>query len=173
MSVVRRAKTHVTEIIGKVSEKVSDTATTESRVQAVTINRPRPEVLNFFRDANCLSQVFGDVADVTSTGPDRLRWKFTLDGSDGPEWECVIAAEDDARLRFVDVRQDGNAGIVLDLRDAPQERGTEVIARVSSPAPGALTGALTFKALYRARALLMTGEVPTIRYNPSARDSDR
>ncbi|MCW2552947.1 MAG: putative integral rane protein [Mycobacterium sp.] len=52
-------------------------------------------------------------------------------------------------------------------------RRTEVIARVSSPAPGALTGALTFKALYRARALLMTGEMPTIRYNPSARDSDR
>jgi hypothetical protein len=64
-------------------------------------------------------------------------------------------------------------GIVLEFGDAPQDRGTEVIARVSSPAPGVLTGPLAFKALYRARALLMTGEVPTIKSNPSARDADR
>jgi hypothetical protein len=30
-----------------------------------------------------------------------------------------------------------------------------------------------FKALYRARAILMTGEVPTIKHNPSARASAR
>jgi uncharacterized membrane protein len=173
MNVVESTMGHVKQLVGRVTDKVIDTATSESRVQAITIGRPRHEVLQFFQDPNRLSEVFGDVAEVSSTGPDRLRWKFALDGSNGPEWECVVVAEDDVRVRFVDVNPDGQAGIVLDLRDAPQERGTEVIARVSSPAPGALTGALTFKALYRARALLMTGEVPTIKYNSSARDSDR
>ena len=173
MNVVQRAKEHVTDILEKATEKVLDKTSSESRVQAVTIARPRPEVLSFFQDANSLSQIFGDVAEVTDTGPDRLRWKFTIDGTDGPEWECVVATEDDTKLRFVDVQTHEHAGIVLEFRDAPQERGTEVIARVGSPAPGALTGTLAFKALYRARALLMTGEVPTIRYNPSARDSNR
>jgi uncharacterized membrane protein len=177
MSVVQRAKERVTEIVDKmsetVSEKVLNTVTTESRVQAVTISRPRGEVLALFQDANRLSEVFGDVADVSSTGPDHLRWKFTFDGRDGPEWECVVVAEGDTRLRFSDVDPDRRIGIVLEFRDAPQGRGTEVIARVSSPAPGALTGPLTFKALYRARALVTTGEVPTIEYNPSARHSDR
>jgi uncharacterized membrane protein len=176
MSVVQRAKERVTGIVDKlsdaVSEKVSNTATTESRVQAVTISRPRGEVLALFQDANRLSEIFGDVAEVRPSGPDHLRWKFTFDG-DGPEWECVVATEGDTRLRFSDVDPDRHSGVVLEFRDAPQDRGTEVIARVGSPAPGALTGALTFKALYRARALLTTGEVPTIEYNPSARHSDR
>jgi uncharacterized membrane protein len=166
-------KEPVKQLVDKVAEKVVDGAVADSRLQAVTIAASREDVRTLFQDANRLSEIFGDVADVTSTGPDRLRWKFTLEGSDGPEWECVTVAEDDARLRFVDAKAGEDAGIVLDFRDAPQGRGTEVIARVSSPAPGALTGALAFKALYRARALIMTGEVPTIKHNPGARASER
>ena len=173
MSVVDNAKGHVKQLVDKVAEKVVDTASSDSRIQAVTIACPRADVRSLFQDPNRLSEVFGDVAVVTSTGPARLRWKFTLDDTDAPEWECVIATDDETRVRYVDVNTDGHAGIILDFRDAPQERGTEVIARISSPAPGALTGVLVFKALYRARALLMTGEVPTIKYNASARDSDR
>jgi uncharacterized membrane protein len=173
VNVVIGTKEHVKRLAEKVADKVLDTATTESKVQAVTIGRPRHEVLALFQDPNRLSEVFGDIADVSSTGPQRLRWKFALDGSDLPEWECLVITEGDDRLRFVDADRDSNTGIVIDFRDAPRDRGTEVIARVSSPAPGALSGVLTFKALYRARALVLTGEVPTIKYNPSARDSDR
>jgi uncharacterized membrane protein len=172
MSLVDSARAHVKQLVDKVADKVTDAASTDSRIQAITIARPRPEVLQLFQDPNRLSEVFGDVADVTSTGPARMRWKFVVDGSEGPEWDCVVVTEDETRVRFVDVNP-GQAGIVLEFRDAPQGRGTEVIAKVIGPAPGALTGALAFKALYRARALLMTGEVPTIEYNPSARDSDR
>jgi uncharacterized membrane protein len=180
MSVVESAKAHVKQIVEKVTESVLVAATTESRVQAVTIPRPRLEVMNLFRDAERLSQVLGDVAEVQSVGPDRLRWRFVLDGADGPAWDCVVSVDDESQLRYVDADAanadggtDGSVGLVLQFRDAPQDRGTEVIARVSAPAPGALTGALAFKLLYRARALLVTGEVPTIKYNPSARDSDR
>jgi hypothetical protein len=177
MNVVGAAKRqvrHIAETVTeKLTEKVTDAATTDSRIQAITIARPRSEVAKFFQDGERLSEVFGDAAEVRSTGPGRLRWTFTLYGSDGPDWECVVVVEDDTSVRFVDSNPDRSAGIVLDFRDAPLDRGTEVIARVTSPAPGALSGALTFKALYRARALLMTGEVPTIKHNPSARASDR
>ena len=76
-------------------------------------------------------------------------------------------------LRFIDVQPDSAAHVLLEFRDASRDRGTEIVARVSAPAPGLLTGPLTFKALYRARALLQTGEVPTLHHNSSARASDR
>jgi hypothetical protein len=174
VNVVDSTKEHVKQIVDKVAKKVAEKAPAgvgfDSGVQAVTIGRPRAEVMQFFTDASRLSEVFGDIAEVSSIGPDRMRWKFA---GEGPEWECVVVTEDDARLRFVDVDPNASTGIVLELRDAPRDRGTEVIARVSSPAPGALSGVLTFKVLYRARALVTTGEVPTIRHNPSARASNR
>ena len=173
MNVMETAKERTKHIVEKVTEKVTEKATTDSRTPGITIARPRREVIDLFQDADRLSVAFGDAAEVQQTGPDRLRWTFVIDGNDGPAWDCLVSVEDDARLRFVDVDPGKSAEIVLDFRDAPQDRGTEVIAQVSSPAPGALTGALAFKALYRARALLLTGEVPTIKYNPSARDSDR
>jgi uncharacterized membrane protein len=176
VNVVDSTREHVKQIVDKVAQKVVEKTPAgvsfDSGVQAVTIGRPRAEVMQFFTDANRLSEVFGEIAEVSSTGPDRMRWKFTA-GDGGAEWECVVVTEDDERLRFVDVDPNKNAEITLEFRDAPRDRGTEVIARVSSPAPGALTGVLTFKALYRARALLTTGEVPTLRRNPSARTSNR
>lgn len=173
MSVLHSAKERVRHLVGDITEKVGERVTSESRVQAVTIGRPRSEVVTMLRDADTLSTVFGDVAEVCQTGTDRMSWTFGSDDASGPEWDCVVAAEDDVRLRYVDVNPESDIGVVLEFRDAPQDQGTEVIARVSSPAPGALTGPLVFKALYRARALLMTGEVPTIKFNPSARESAR
>ncbi|MCG7594173.1 hypothetical protein ACXYX3_00300 [Mycobacterium sp. C3-094] len=169
MSVVDKAREQAKHLVTKVTDRVAEVISTDSPVQAVTIGRPRQEVVRVFTDPGLLSVVFGDVADVESVGADRLRFAF---GTDGPAWECVVDVHDD-QVRFVDVHPDGATQMVLMFRDAPGERGTEVIARLSSPGPGTLTGALTFKALYRARALLTTGEVPTIARNPSARPSAR
>lgn len=173
MNVVDTAKQQAKQLAHKVVEKVGEKVTADSRVQAVTIARPRADVLDLFQDPERLSRIFGDIADVTGAGAgaDRLRWTFA--GDDGPVWDCVVSREGDNRLRYVDVNPERAAGLTLDLSDAPQGRGTEVVARVTAPGPGALTGVLTFKALYRARALLQTGEVPTIARNPSARDSSR
>ena len=173
MNVVETAREQVKHLVEKVSEKVSESVSFDSKVQAVTIPRPRRDVVEFFSDPDCLAEIFGDIADVESTGPGRFTWTFVLEGHDGPSWDCVVKQEDDTELSFVDARPNASADIALHFRDAPQDRGTEVIAKISSPAPGALTGLLAFKALYRARALLVTGEIPTIKYNPSARPSDR
>ena len=167
MNVVDTAKEQVKSLVGKVAEKVGE-ATPDSRVQAITIARPRRDVIRLFQDAELLAEVFGDFAEVHSAGDGRLRWTFPIDGS-GPAWDCIIAVDDDTRLRYVDVNPERSTEIILDFRDAPQNRGTEVLAHVSSPAPGAFTGALAFKGLYRARAVLQTGEAPTLKSNPSAR----
>jgi uncharacterized membrane protein len=172
MNVVDTAKDQVKHLAEKVAEKIADTAATDSRTQAVTIARPRADVIRLFQDAELLAEVVGDFAEVHSTGAGRLRWTFLHDGG-GPAWDCVISVDDDTRLRYVDVNPDRTAELSLEFRDAPQDRGTEVLARVSSPAPGPLSGVLAYKLLYRARAVLQTGETPTIKYNPSARDSRR
>jgi uncharacterized membrane protein len=176
MNVVDTAKDrvkHIVEVVTeKVTEKVANATTSDSRTQAITIARPRGDVIRLFQDAELLAEVVGDFAEVHSTGEGRLRWTFPYDGG-GPAWDCAIAVDDDHRLRYVDVNPERTAELALEFRDAPQDRGTEVIARVSSPAPGALTGALAYKALYRARAVLQTGEAPTLKYNPSARKSQR
>jgi uncharacterized membrane protein len=175
MNVVDTAKEqvkHLVEVVtDKVTDKVTDAATTDSRIQAITIGRPRADIVRLFQDAEVLAEVVGDFAEVHSTGKGRLRWTFPFDG--GAAWDCVIVIEDDIRVRFVDVNPERTAELTLDFRDAPNDLGTEVTARVSSPAPGALTGVLAYKLLYRARAVLLTGEAPTIKYNPSARDSQR
>jgi uncharacterized protein YndB with AHSA1/START domain len=172
MNVVDTAKEQVRHLVEKVTEKVGEAATADSRIQAITIARPRQDVIRLFKDAEMLAEVFGDFAEVHSAGAGRLRWTFLFDGG-GPAWDCVIDVDGDTRLRYVDVNPERTAELVLEFRDAPQDRGTEVIARVSSPAPGAFTGALAFKGLYRARAVLQTGEAPTIKHNPSARASRR
>jgi uncharacterized membrane protein len=172
---VDTAKERVQELIEKLTEKVAEKlpeATGDSALQAVTIGRPKNEVIDAFSDPARLSVVLGDVARVESIGSDRLRWTFTATGEEDRDWDCVVSLHGD-RLRFTDARPDSAAGLTLDFRDAPQDRGTEVIARVSAPTPGMLTGLLAFKALYRARALLQTGEVPTLRHNPSARPAAR
>jgi uncharacterized membrane protein len=171
MNVVDTAREQVKHLVEVVTDKVTDAATTESRIQAITIGRPRADVIRLFQDAELLAEVVGDFAEVHSAGEGRLRWTFLFDG--GVAWDCVIVIEDDIRVRFVDVNPDRTAELTLEFRDAPQDRGTEVTARVSSPAPGTLTGPLAYKMLYRARAVLLTGEAPTIKYNPSARDSQR
>jgi hypothetical protein len=153
-------------------EKVTSSGDKWSGPQAITIGRPRETVIEFLQDADSLSQIFGDFATVTEVASDRLRWTFTNQDADEPFWESVVDADVD-RLRYVDVKPDSRFEIVIDIQDALQDRGTELIARISSPAPGLLSGALAFKALYRARALLQTGEIPTITPNPSARNSAR
>jgi hypothetical protein len=42
----------------------------------------------------------------------------------------------------------------------------------SAPAVGAAAGALVIKALYGTKALIETGEVPTLEKNPSARPGE-
>jgi uncharacterized membrane protein len=170
-TVVGTAKEQLRHAAGAVAGRMGH----HEHSQSVTISKDPETVKQLFRDPDRLSQVLGDIAEVQQTGgEDHFRWVFRRRPLDGTSWTSVLIA-DSSRLRFVDADQSGDTSneIVLDFSAAPRGLGTEVTLRVKSPAPALLSGALGFKALYRARALLQTGEIPTIRKNPSARKSAR
>lgn len=53
--------------------------------------------------------------------------------------------------------------------DAPQDLGTEVTLALQLDGPAPAAGAAAHKALRRAKALVETGEIPTLERNPSGR----
>ncbi|PXX59794.1 hypothetical protein DFR70_111178 [Nocardia tenerifensis] len=163
MSYLDKAKEQLTDLAQKV------TGNSDGNSQTVTIARPRAQVEQFWRDPDALSKVFGDLADVRSTSPTSFTWTPHNAADDSPSWQTRLVAEDGS-LRFVDVSSVGKGmELRLTFADAPRDLGTEVTMRVQTPIPDLLTGAATFQALYRARALLQTGEVPSLAHNPSAR----
>ncbi|MEV3901814.1 SRPBCC family protein [Mycobacterium sp. NPDC050551] len=166
MSALDTAKKQAAEVAGKLADQLPQRTATQS----VTISVPLERVRQFWRNPDELSVVLGDVGEVEVTGPDRYRWRLQA-GPVKTTWESRLQ-EDISGVRFAGIDDDRNE-IVVTYREAPRDLGTEVTVHAKSPAPGLLTGALAFKVLYRVRALLQTGEVPTIRSNPSARDSAR
>ena len=173
MSILDSAKDRATHlaagVVSVVSDKMSDkTPAAASNGQTVTINADVVEVEELWRDARRMSVVLGELGDVEYTGPDRYRWKLHA-GPVETTWESRVHSMDGG-LRFTG--EDGNE-ILVSFRPAPNHLGTEVTLKTKTPAPDLLSGALAFKVLYRCRALLQTGEVPTIRNNPSARPSAR
>ncbi|WP_040785160.1 hypothetical protein [Nocardia pneumoniae] len=173
MHYIDKAKEQLTDLVGKVAGSVSHGGNS----QTVTIGRPRTEVEQFWRDPDRLSQVLGGIAEVRSSAPSRYEWILRPGADDSVEWNTTLVEEDDG-LRFVGTtgegdRTRGGPQIQLTFRDAPRGLGTEVTIRARTPIPDILTGAAAFAALYRARALLQTGEMPTIERNPSARASAR
>ncbi|OBH18337.1 hypothetical protein EHH44_00760 [Mycolicibacter terrae] len=163
------AKHQAQVVLGKAVEVLRR----RERPQSLTIAGGLDAAKEFFRDPARLSEVLGDIAEVKQTGAGRFRWEFSGGPASGAGWDSVLV-EDDRRMRFADVDTSrSRSEIVLDFASAPNDMGTEVTLRIKGPMPSLLSGALAFKALYRARALLQAGELPTIRHNPSARRSAR
>jgi uncharacterized membrane protein len=141
----------------------------------LTVARPRAEVEQLWRDPEALSQVLGTVAGVTITAPNRYRWKVSV--PDGHiNWDSKLVETADG-LRFVgaDKRSQDNTTteVSVQLRDAPADLGTEVTLTLRLPAPKVILRGAAFKVLYRARALLQTGELPTLTPTPAARPGNR
>ncbi|OBJ53111.1 hypothetical protein [Mycobacterium sp. 1423905.2] len=164
MSYLDAAKGQVLNVVNKVVELQPQRAA----AQTVTIACPVERVAETWHDPARLSVVLGDIAEVEATGEDRYRWR-TL-GEPNVTWESRLVSFPDG-VEFVGTSDDNE--LTVKYRPAPRDLGTEVTLHVKTPAPGMLTGAAAFKLLYRLRALLQTGEVPTIKSNPSARESAR
>ncbi|MBF6435402.1 hypothetical protein [Nocardia cyriacigeorgica] len=165
MDYIDKAKHQVVDLVGKVVGASGGGVST----QTMTMARPRDEVRRFWRDPDNLSAVLQGIAQVREAGPDRLEWTFEQLGDDALRWETDVVDDAD-ELRFTGEHDEK---IRLRFADAPRDLGTEVTVRTTSPAPGLLTGAAAFTALYRARALLQTGEMPTLEHNPSGRRTEQ
>lgn len=164
MSVIATARDQIVGLVENVVDKLGDQSPPAGTAQTVTVACTVVAAEDFWRDARRLSAVLDDLGHVEFTAPDRYRWHLQAAGHE-VTWESTVSSEP-GTLRFAD---DAGNEIAVSYRSAPRHLGTEMTLRAALPGPGLLRGAVAFALLYRARALLQTGEVPTIARNPSGR----
>lgn len=164
MSVIGMAKDQIVGLVEKLVDTVQDTLPHSAARQSITVSCTVVEAEDLWRDARKLSVILGDVGEVHFSAPDSYRWALHV-GDHELDWHSKVSSGP-GELRFAD---EAGAEIVVGYRTAPHGLGTEMTLRSDLPAPALLTGAVAFSMLYRARALLQTGEVPTISRNPSGR----
>ncbi|WP_432523900.1 hypothetical protein [Kineococcus sp. SYSU DK006] len=159
--------------------------------QTLTIARPPQEVLTACRDPRVLSRLLGDLGRVETGEGDRITFVLSSEGEemsvdtravereDGVEFRRLadpVAGDGDAEVaRPEDDTEGGPTGaagesalLAVRVLPAPRDLGSEVRFELDLPA-----GAVAFTLLYRLRALLQTGEIPTLRPQPAAREEDR
>ncbi|MBS9375294.1 hypothetical protein [Rhodococcus sp. B50] len=157
--------------VGGFVRRAVDRPVDARKPQTVTVAAPRAQVMQFWRDPENLSKVFGDHVRVETVEANRLRWTWDTAGR-STIWDTRVDVTSEG-LAFVGEDDADTPGprVVLAVSDAPRG-GTGMTLRAEVPAPDLVTGAWTFTALYRARALMQTGEIPTLQGSPSARESE-
>lgn len=150
--------------------------------KAVTIQRPRNEVYDFWRDFENLPRFMDHLESVAVRAGGISHWVAKGPAGSTVAWDAeVIADEPDRRIawRSLPGSEIENSGEVR-FADAPGG-GTEVRVELTYRPPAGMVGAAVAKLfgeepdgqiaddLYRLRALLEAGEVPTIDGQPSSR----
>jgi uncharacterized membrane protein len=147
--------------------------------RTVTVNEPPEALSEYWRDAEQLSRIVGEVAEVTREEGNRYRWEVTGPRGRTLLWRTRIMLDRPGEvLRW---RSVGDAPITNEwtvrFRPAPGNRGTEVTLAVDVDPPGGRVGraiarrfvpeSLVWKALQRFKRLAETGEIPTPNSSPS------
>jgi uncharacterized membrane protein len=148
---------------------------------ALTVNRPREEVYNFWRDLSNLPKFMRHLESVTETGDGRSHW--VAKAPIAVEWDAEITTERPGELigwRSVESATVKNAGSVR-FKDAPGGRGTEVHVYFEYQpvaGPAGLAAAKLIKQvtqqqvrmdLGRFKAIIEAGEAPTTEGQTSGR----
>ncbi len=143
--------------------------------RTVTINRPRHDVYEFFRNFQNLPRFMPDIQQIEVLDGVRSRWTVAAPAGKTVDWVSTVtedrpdeiiawASAPDASVR--------NSGRV-EFRDAPAGRGTEVTATIVYHPPAGAVGKLIAKLfqkepriqsrrdLRRFKQLMETGEVST------------
>ncbi|WP_280504955.1 hypothetical protein [Nocardia farcinica] len=166
MHTIDEVKQNVTGLVGRVVGANGR----RSSVQSVTIAAPRARVEQCWRDPVRMSRVLGDLGDVRAVA-DRVDRAFRR-GDEGVVLRTTYVTEPDG-MGYRGQLAGADAELRVRFAPAPGHLGTEVTVWTRSALPGPLTGAAVYKLLYRMRALLQTGELPTLVHNPSARSGAR
>jgi uncharacterized membrane protein len=141
--------------------------------RSVTINRPRAEVYECWRDLDNLPRVIPEIESVTPLGGRIFRW--VIKGPKGVvlEWDAEMTADEPGSLlawRTVEGASVENQGEVR-FADAPPGRGTELRVTLHFNPPAGTVGkavaawlgddpeATVREALRRYKQVLETGEV--------------
>ncbi|MCM0080746.1 DUF2892 domain-containing protein [Geomonas sp. Red32] len=155
-----------------------DTAHSEGGIRlekVLTINRPRQEVYEFWRNFENLPRFMRHLDAVRITGDRTSHWKARGPGGVTVEWDAEMTA--DYPGQQISWHSTGDAGLpnrgLVEFSDAPGDRGTEVKIAIDLYPPGGVAGrtaarlarAVTAQQveedLKRLKQLLETGEVAT------------
>lgn len=161
----------------------ADTSLDADARASVTIGRPAQELHTLWLRPDTQSRIWAHFAKVTTLDGRTAEW--IAHGPAGGEyrWRTEVDETDanDVRWSTRDGADVPNTG-VLAFRAAPGDRGTELHLDVRFDPPGGVVGQaasklfhivpseIVRKALYRFRALALTGEIPTTDPQPAARN---
>lgn len=150
---------------------------------SITIGRPADELRALWSRPDVQTRVWADFAEITALDDRTAEW--VAHGPAGGEyrWRTQVDASgaDELRWSTLEGADVANVG-ELRFRPAPGDRGTELHLDVRFDPPGGAVGQavsklfhivpheIVRKALYKFRALAMTGEIPTTDPQPAARN---
>lgn len=164
----RRAASAATRAVLHHGEGDTTGGTTEQ--QTLTIARSVEEVLRACRDADVLDRVLEPAGSVHRDPSGTYVWTLadtTVETQVHVEPNRVVFSTGSPTAP-------GDPVLAVEAWPAPQDLGAEVVLRLTVPAgAGAIGGGAAFTVLYRLRALLQTGEAPTLGDVPSGRDGER
>lgn len=155
--------------------------------KTVTINRPRQEIYDFWRDVSNLPLVMENVVSIDKLDERRSRWSVKAPGGGTVEWtsaitedrpgECIAWASEEG----ADVPNSGR----IEFRDAPGGRGSWVSATILYDPPAGIIGKVIAKMfqrepaiqarrdLRRLKQLMETGEIATAARNRAQAEEER
>lgn len=143
--------------------------------KTVTINRPRQELYDYWRDFANLPTFMDNVLSVTKLDEGRWHWAVKAPAGRHVEWVSVITEDRPGELiawaskEGADVPNSGR----IDFADAPGGRGTWVTATILYDPPAGVVGKIIAKMfqrepaiqarrdLRRFKQLMETGEIAT------------
>jgi uncharacterized membrane protein len=143
--------------------------------RTITVNLPRQEVYDFWRDFRNLARFMENVEQVTPGDGGRSHWVVKAPAGRTVEWDSILTEDVPGEVlawesaEGADIRNTGR----IEFRDAPPGRGTEVTATIVYDPPGGDLGKLIAKLfqkepkvqarrdLRRLKQLLETGEIST------------
>jgi len=143
--------------------------------RTVTIHKPRSEVYACWRDFSNIPRFLEHVESIEATGDHTHRWTIETDRGRQICMQTRIVSDvenEELIWRTTEESDIESEGSVL-FRDAPGDRGTEVIAIVSYRQPGGTVGQVAARLLQvdpttqvrrglkRLKMLLETGEIAT------------
>jgi uncharacterized membrane protein len=147
--------------------------------RAVTINRPRHELYEFWRDFGNLPRILENIESVTELDERRSHWVVRAPAGTTVEWHSAII--EDIPDQLISWQSEAGADIShsgrIDFSDAPGGRGTLVTATIAYDPPAGAVGKLVAKLfqrepkiqarrdLRRFKQFMETGEIATSRMN--------
>ena len=110
--------------------------------RSITVGKPANELYRFWREPQRLSQILGDIAQVTEVSGGRQHWVVHGPFNRRMEWDTQVVEDwpgELVRWKSLDGAPLPNEGLVR-FRPAPRDWGTEVTLRLTYSVPGVLMG---------------------------------